>query len=392
MNKASFLVDSVLAALREVAGTAPVPLHAPEFQGNEWNYLKECLDTTFVSSVGKFVDRFEADLASFTSARHAVAVVNGTAALHVALLLAGVQAGDEVLVPTLTFIATTNAVCYCGAVPHLVDSEPQTLGVDVARLREYLSANTEEKNGHCVNKATGRVIRALLPMHTFGHPGDIDGMLKLAADFKLALVEDAAESLGSLYHGRHTGTLGLIGTLSFNGNKTITTGGGGALLINDGELARRAKHITTTAKLPHAWEYRHDEVGFNYRLPNINAALGCAQLERLPQLLVDKRKLYERYREALKGVAGVSLFAEPPHGTSNYWLQALVLDRAQAGQRDALLAATNAAGIMTRPVWTLMHRLAPFVAAPRMDLSCAEDLERRIINIPSSAVLGRELA
>lgn len=392
MNKASFLVDSVLAALREVAGTAPVPLHAPEFQGNEWNYLTECLDTTFVSSVGKFVDRFEADLASFTGARHAVATVNGTAALHVALLLAGVQAGDEVLVPTLTFIATTNAVCYCGAVPHLVDSEPQTLGVDVARLREYLSANTEEKNGHCVNKATGRVIRALLPMHTFGHPGDIDGMLKLAVDFKLALIEDAAESLGSLYHGRHTGTLGLIGTLSFNGNKTITTGGGGALLINDGELARRAKHITTTAKLPHAWEYRHDEVGFNYRLPNINAALGCAQLERLPQLLVDKRKLYERYREALKGVAGVSLFAEPPHGTSNYWLQALVLDRAQAAQRDALLAATNAAGIMTRPVWTLMHRLAPFVAAPRMDLSCAEDLERRIINIPSSAVLGRELA
>lgn len=389
MSNLSPLVGGVLAALRRVAGDTPVPLHAPEFQGNEWAYIKECLDTTFVSSVGKFVDRFECDLAAFTGARHAIAVVNGTAALHIALLLAGVKRDEEVLLPALTFIATTNAVCYCGAVPHFVDSEDQTLGVDVARLRDYLQAHTAQINGLCINKATNRVIRALVPMHTFGHPGDIDGLLKLAADFNLALVEDAAESLGSFYHGRHTGTFGLVGTLSFNGNKTITTGGGGALLINDAALARRAKHITTTAKLPHAWEYRHDEIGFNYRLPNINAALGCAQLERLPSVLVDKRNLFERYRQALQGLDGVSLFAEPLRCTSNYWLQTLLLNKANADERDALLAATNADGIMTRPVWTLMHRLVPFAEVPRMELSCAENLEQRIINIPSSAVLGR---
>lgn len=392
MSRPQLLVEAVLAALRRVTGNAPAPLHAPEFKGNEWVYLKECLDSTFVSSVGQFVDRFEAELAGFTGAQHVIAVVNGTAALHVALLLAGVKREDEVLVPALTFVATANAICYCGAVPHLVDAEPKTLGVDAIRLYEYLRANTEQVNGQCINKATGRVIRALVPMHTFGHPSDIEGLLKLAVDFKLALIEDAAESLGSYYHGRHTGSFGLIGTLSFNGNKTITTGGGGALLINDRELALRAKHLTTTAKLPHVWEYQHDEIGFNYRLPNINAALGCAQLERLPRLLADKRNLYELYRAALAGVTGVSLFVEPHGCISNYWLQALVLDRANADERDALLAATNSEGIMTRPVWTLMHRLAPFAGVPRMDLSCAEDLEQRIINIPSSAVLGQELA
>ncbi len=389
MTSAAPLVDAVVAALREVTGSTSTPLHAPEFLGNEWAYLKECLDSTFVSSVGQFVDRFEAGLAEFTGARHAVAVVNGTAALHVALLLAGVRPGDEVLVPALTFIATTNAVCYCGAVPHFVDSEQLSLGVDAARLREYLQANTERSGGNCVNKSTGRVIRALVPMHTFGHPCELDGLVQLAADFGLALVEDAAESLGSLYHGRHTGTFGLVGTLSFNGNKTITTGGGGALITNDTELARRAKHITTTAKLPHAWEYRHDEVGFNYRLPNINAALGCAQLERLPQMLADKRNLYQRYRQTLAGISGVRLFAEPTHCTSNYWLQTLLLDSDHADQRDALLAASNAAGVMTRPIWTLMHKLTPFASSPRMDLSCAEDLGHRIVNIPSSAILGR---
>ncbi len=389
MNTEQNLVDAIVGALREAAGPAPVPLHAPEFDGNEWNYVKECLDSTFVSSVGKFVDRFEAELAQYTGARHAVAVVNGTAALHVALLLAGVKPGDEVLMPALTFIATANACSYCGAAPHFVDCEPQTLGMDVSRLREYLQRNTEQVAGQCVNRQTRRVIRALVPMHTFGHPGDIDGMLQLSADFGLALIEDAAESLGSYYQGRHTGTFGLAGALSFNGNKTITTGGGGALLFDDSELARRAKHLTTTAKLPHAWEYRHDQVGFNYRMPNINAALGCAQLERLPAFIAEKRNLFRRYREAFSQVQGVTLFAEPPACTSNYWLQTLILDEAQAGARDAVLAATNVAGLMTRPAWTLMHRQEPFVRAARMDLRCAEDIERRLINIPSSAVLGR---
>ncbi len=384
------MLESVVAALSQVTGSAAAPLHAPEFQGNEWTYLKQCLDSTFVSSVGQFVDRFEAGLAEYTGARHAIAVVNGTAALHVALLLAGVKPGDEVLVPALTFIATTNAVSYCGAIPHFVDCEECTLGMDAQKLRSHLEQSTAQVQGQCVNKSSGRVIRALVPMHTFGHPGDLEALLQLTADFNLALVEDAAESLGSTYRGRHTGTFGRIGTLSFNGNKTITTGGGGALLINDSELAKRAKHITTTAKLPHAWEYRHDEVGFNYRLPNINAALGCAQLERLPQMVQDKRALFERYSAALSDVSGVRLFREPEHCRSNYWLQTLVLDAQHANERDALLAATNAAGIMTRPVWTLMHRLAPYAEAPRMNLACAEDLEQRLINIPSSAVLGRE--
>ncbi|MCG9010313.1 LegC family aminotransferase [Laribacter hongkongensis] len=388
------MVESVLAALKSVAqapgNSSGVPLHAPEFKGNEWAYVKQCLDSTFVSSVGQFVDRFEAGLAEYTGARHAIAVVNGTAALHVALLLAGVKPGDEVLVPALTFIATANAVSYCGAVPHFVDSEESTLGVDISKLRAHLQETTQQQDGMCVNRLSKRVIRALVPMHTFGHAGNLDLLVQLAADFNLALVEDAAESLGSLYRGRHTGTFGLIGTLSFNGNKTITTGGGGALLINDSELAKRAKHITTTARLAHGWEYRHDEVGFNYRLPNINAALGCAQLEQLPQLVQDKRALFERYSAALRDVSGLRLFREPAHCKSNYWLQTLILDTVHVGQRNALLAATNGAGIMTRPVWILMHRLTPYADSPRMDLACAEDLERRIINIPSSAVLGRE--
>lgn len=359
-------------------------MHEPSFSGNEWIYVKECIDSTFVSSVGKFVDRFEADLAAFTGAGHAIAVVNGTAALHIALNLAGVQAGEEVLMPALTFVATANAVAYCGATPHFVDSESRTLGVDAGKLRDYLAGNTEQHSGRCVNRATGRVIRALVPMHTFGHPVDLDGLLSVARDFGLVLVEDAAESLGSYYNGRHTGCFGLLGTLSFNGNKTITTGGGGAILTNDVDLARHAKHLTTTAKLPHAWEYRHDEIGYNYRLPNLNAALGCAQLEALPRMLSQKRDIFRRYQNAFAAVAGLRLFAEPEKCQSNYWLQTLVLDTGCEDQRDAVLRVTNQAGVMTRPVWGLMHELAPFVSCPRADLSSAQSLSRRLINIPSS--------
>lgn len=381
------LAQEVIAAIRAVIGPRKVALHEPSFAGNEWSYLKECLDSTFVSSVGKFVDRFEADLAALTGAKHAVAVVNGTAALHMALKLAGVEPGDEVLVPALTFVATANAVAYCGAVPHFVDSEARTLGVGAAKLREHLSRHTESRTGRCVNRETGRVIRALVPMHVFGHPVDLDGLLAVARDFRLELVEDAAESLGSYYGGKHTGTFGRLGTLSFNGNKTITTGGGGAILTNDGDLARRAKHLTTTAKLPHAWEYRHDEVGYNYRLPNLNAALGCAQLERLPAMLTAKRELFERYRTAFRSIAGVTVVAEPSQCRSNYWLQTLRLSPALAGDRDALLQATNGAGFMSRPIWTLMHELEPYHTCPRMDLTEAESLAQRVLNIPSSANL-----
>ena len=377
-------VNEILAALKSVTGNRPISLHEPEFNGNEYIYLKDCIDSTFVSSVGPFVDRFEVELAKFTGAKHTIAVVNGTAALHIALKLAGVRIDDEVLIPALTFVATANAVTYCGATPHLVDSEASTLGVAAQALREYLQDITEIRNGQCVNRATGRVIRALVPMHTFGHPVDLDGVLAVAQDFNLALVEDAAESLGSYYHGRHTGTFGLLGTLSFNGNKTITTGGGGAILTNDFGCARHARHLTTTAKVPHAWDYLHDEIGYNYRMPNLNAAVGCAQLEQLPALLAAKRELFQRYHAAFAPIVGVSLMAEPEQCQSNYWLQTLVLDAAHAPQRDAILQATNAAGFQTRPAWKLLHQLAPFKDCPTMNLEGAQSLAQRLINIPSS--------
>ena len=384
------LPSKVVAALRQVLPDAKriYPLHEPTFHGNEWKYVKECLDSTFVSSVGKFVDRFEADLAAYTGAKHSVAVVNGTAALHIALKLAGVAAGDEVLVPALTFVATANAVTYCDATPHFVDSEERTLGVDAGKLREYLKSQTEQRGGHCINRATGQVIRALVPMHTFGHPVDLDGLLALAQDFNIALIEDAAESLGSYYHDQHTGTFGLMGTLSFNGNKTITTGGGGAILTNDTAFAKKAKHLSTTAKLPHEWEYQHDEIGYNYRLPNLNAALGCAQLEQLPAMLACKRELFHRYKTAFASIAGLRLIQEPEKCKSNYWLQTILLNIETGVQRDEILKATNDAGIKTRPAWNLIHTLPPFQSAPKMDLSKAKSLSERLINLPSSASLS----
>lgn len=391
MNDASVtlsLAQQVVIGIRAVVGPGPAVLHEPSFNGNERLYLRECVDSTFVSSVGKFVDRFEAELAAYTGAKFAVAVVNGTAALHIALRLAGVGVGDEVLVPALTFVATGNAVTYCCATPHFVDSEVRTLGVDAAMLRDYLDTCSEQSAGCCINRTTGRVIRALVPMHTFGHPANLDRLMAVARDFNIVLVEDAAESLGSYYHGCHTGTFGRMGTLSFNGNKIITTGGGGAILTDDAVLARHAKHLTTTAKIPHAWEYRHDEIGYNYRMPNLNAALGCAQLEQLPKFLVSKRRLFERYRHAFSGVSGVSLVSEGEDCRCNYWLQTLLLDASRANERDSILEATNGAGLMTRPSWTLLSRLPMFANCPRAPLSVAESLEDRLINIPSSPGLA----
>lgn len=364
-----------------------VPLHEPLFTGNELTYVKECLDTGWVSSVGKFVDRFEEDLAAYTGVKRAIAVVNGTAALHICLLLAGVKADDEVLIPALTFIATANAVSYCGAIPHFIDSEEATLGVDPRKLKTYLEGISEQRHDGCYNRQTGRRIKAIVPMHTFGHPVDLDPLLEVCQKFNVTLIEDAAESLGSFYKGRHTGQWGLLSALSFNGNKTITTGGGGAILTNDEELGRLAKHITTTAKVPHRWEFNHDMVGYNYRMPNINAALGCAQLEQLPSFLVAKRGLAERYRQAFKDITGIHFFSEPVNCQSNYWLNTLLLDEEYADQRDTILAATNDAGIMTRPAWTLMNKLPMFDGCPKMDLCVAESLEKRLINIPSSANL-----
>ena len=389
MSGGELLASQITEAIRSVVGAGPKALHEPTFSGKEWEYLKECLDSTFVSSVGKFVDQFEHDLARYTGANFAVATVNGTAALHIALKLAGVVQDDEVLIPALTFVATANAVTYCNAIPHFIDSEENTLGIDVAKLRKYLLDHTKIVDGQCVNALTGGIIRAVVPMHTFGHPVDMDGLIDLASDFKLVVVEDAAESLGSSYKGQHTGTLGKLGVLSFNGNKTITTGGGGAILTNDFELAQRARHLTTTAKLSHAWEYRHDEVGYNYRMPNINAALGCAQLEQLPQLLESKRDLFFRYQGAFNKVDGVQLVSEPNGCSSNYWLQTIILNADNSRYRDAILEATNKAGLMTRPAWVLMNELTQFSALPSMDLSGALSLSKRVINIPSSACLGQ---
>ncbi|MDT8903836.1 LegC family aminotransferase [Anaeroselena agilis] len=364
-----------------------IGLHEPCFAGKEWEYIKDCLDTGWVSSVGKYVDTFEEKLAEYTGVRRAIAVVNGTAALHIALKLVGVEQGDEVLAPAMTFIATTNAITYCGAIPHFVDSEKRTMGIDPYKLADYLSEIAEIRDSCCFNSHTGRRLKAVLPMHTFGHPVDLDPLVDICNRWRLELVEDAAESLGSYYKGRHTGNLGKVAALSFNGNKIVTTGGGGAILTNDEELGRIAKHITTTAKLPHKWAFNHDKVGYNYRLPNINAALGCAQMEQLPAFLANKRALAARYEQAFASVDGIEFFKETEFATSNYWLNAILLNDGFAAERDTILEMLHQNGLLARPAWTLMHKLPMYANNPRADLSTVENLEQRIINLPSSVFL-----
>lgn len=381
----------VLAAVRSVLPAGrPVALHEPTFEGREWEYVKDCLDSGWVSYAGQYVQRFERMLEELTGARHAVAMSSGTVALHMALVACGVRAGDEVLMPALTFVASANAVVHAGGIPHFVDSEMATLGIAPARLAGYLGEIAAFDGVQCTNRLTGRRIAAIVPMHTFGHPVDMDALLAVAARYGIEVIEDSAESIGSLYKGRGLGALGRAGVLSFNGNKITTTGGGGALLTNDPALAQRAKHLSTTAKLPHKWEFRHDEVAYNFRMPALNAALGCAQLEQLPGFLRRKRAIAERYRAALAGVPGVDFFVEPGFAQSNYWLNALLV-RPEAADgmvgRDALLEVLNGAGFMARPAWTLMHHLPMYANCPRMDLPVAEDIERRLVNLPSSVSL-----
>lgn len=380
----SNLADDILDAISSVLGDGPVPLHEPIFAGNELEYLKDCLDTTYVSSVGPYVDLFESELARYTSSKYAVAVVNGTAALHISLLLAGVKPGDEVLVPSLSFVATANAVTYCSARPHFVDSEEQSLGIDAAKLSDYLKTQTEQDSGQCINRKTKKVIRSLVPMHTFGHPSDMEGLLRVAHDFNLTLVEDAAESLGSFYDGRHTGTFGILGALSFNGNKIATTGGGGAILTNNKNLALKAKHLTTTAKIPHLWKYDHDEIGYNFRLPNLNAALGCAQLEQLESKLKLKQKLFKLYEDAFKKINGALMYKKRHGCEVNYWLQTLLLEEASISLRDEIISKLNMKGYYSRPAWSLLDSLTPYSDMEKMDLTGAKLLSRKIINIPSN--------
>lgn len=370
--------------VKRLYGKDFVPLHEPTFNDKEVEYVTNCIKTGWVSSVGAYVTQFEEELAKFVGVKHAVAVVNGTAALHIALKVAGVEAEDEVLIPSLTFIATANAVSYLGAVPHFIDVSMETLGIDPCVLKNHLNKITELREGELFNKETGRRIKALVPMHTFGHPVDMEGIQGICNDYRIELVEDAAESLGSYYKNKQTGSFGKISAISFNGNKIMTTGGGGAIITDDATLASYAKHLTTTAKIQHSWEYRHDEIGFNYRMPNLNAALGCAQLEKMPEFIEQKRLLTKRYEQLITNLQGVHLFKEPTSCKSNYWLQTLILE--DVINRDEVLAILNENGVMSRPIWTPMHKLNMFKDCPRMNLRVTEFLNERVINIPSTPI------
>ena len=361
-----------------------IPLHEPRFGGNEKKYLEECIDSTFVSSVGKFVDRFEIEFAKAVGAKYAIATVTGTAALHVSLILAGVQRNDEVITQPLTFIATANAISYIGAQPIFLDVDIKTLGLSPIALQNFLHKHCVISNGHCLNRSTGKIIKVCVPMHTFGHPCEIDAIKIICDEWNIVLIEDAAESLGSYYKNQHTGTFGKIAAFSFNGNKIITSGGGGAIVTDDEHLAKQAKHITTTAKIPHKWEYVHDMIGFNYRLPNINAALLVAQLEQLNGFIINKRELANKYKQLFESQV-INFIQEPQHAKSNYWLNALLLDNLE--QRDAFLEYTNSRGVMTRPIWQLMNKLDMFKHCQTDSLENAFFLEERIVNIPSSTLL-----
>lgn len=359
-----------------------IPLHEPRFVGNEKKYLNECIDSTFVSSVGKFVDQFEVEFARMVGAKYAIATVNGTAALHISLILVGVERDDEVITQPLTFIATANAISYIGANPIFLDVDLETMGLSPDTLKRFLEQECVITDGECINLSTGKTIKACVPMHTFGHPCRIDELKALCDTWHIALVEDAAESLGSYYKEKHTGTFGILGTFSFNGNKIITSGGGGVIVTDDQALAARAKHITTTAKIPHKWEYAHDEIGYNYRLPNLNAALLCAQLEQLQKFLENKRILAFAYKKFFES-QNIRFIEEPTNSQSNYWLNAVLLDGVK--QRDEFLEYTNSNGVMTRPIWALINKLEMFKECQCGELKNSLYLEERVVNIPSSA-------
>jgi perosamine synthetase len=388
------IASEVLDAVKNTIGITEslIPLHEPEFSGCEWNYVKECIDTGWVSSAGSYVEQFENSLADFIGVQHAVATTNGTAALHLALILAGIKPEEEIIVPALSFVAAANAVRYCNAFPHFVDISMDNFGIDPTDLENYFLAITEKTSKGLTNRQTGRRISAILPIHAFGHPADIDGLLSLSKKLDVPLIEDSAEALGSTYKGKHCGSFGKLSVLSFNGNKVVTTGGGGALLTDNKGLAKRAKHLSTTAKLPHKWSYFHDEVGYNYRMPNINAALGCAQLEQLPNWITEKRKLAEKYAAVFKNVPGVRFVKEPDKAKSNYWLNAIIIEDGNLEVRDAILKQLNDADYMSRPTWTLLCDLPPFADCPRMsNLEKARRVEKSLINLPSSPRLSRRL-
>lgn len=380
------MYSKVIDFIHQLYGTNNfVPLAVPVFAGNEKKYLEECIDSTFVSSVGQFVDRFEKDMAAYTECKRAVVCVSGTNALHMSLMLAGVERDDEVLTQALTFIATCNALSYIGAHPVFIDVDKTTMGLSPDAIKEWLVKNAEIRNGQCYNKNTERRVKACVPMHTFGHPVRIEEIAQVCEEYHIELVEDAAESIGSLYKGKHTGTFGKVGAISFNGNKTITTGGGGMMLFNDEELGAFAKHITTQAKVPHRWEFRHDHIGYNYRMPNINAALGCAQLENLDKFVESKRQVAAEYAEFFKNIDDIEFFVEPENCYSNYWLNVVILKDKEA--QLEFLQQTNDNGVMTRPIWELMNRLPMFEKCENDGLKNTIWFADRVVNIPSSVRL-----
>lgn len=380
----------IVRRVRDVlpAGETTAALHEPRFLGNEKRYLDDCIDTGWVSYAGAYVDRFERALAEICGTRHAVAVTSGTVALEVALRAAGLHAGDEVLVPALTFVATANAVVHAGGEPHFVDADETSLGIDPAALDAHLDAVGEQRGSRLYNRHTGKQITALLPVHIFGHPADMDALNAIARRRGLAVVEDATEALGSRYKGRPCGSLAPLAALSFNGNKIVTTGGGGAVLTDDDALAAKIRHLTTTAKVKHRWAFVHDEIGWNFRLPNINAALGLAQLERLPDMLAAKARLHHRYVECFAGSNGIRIFEDAAFAESNHWLVSALLDRDQEDRLEPILTATNDAGLATRPLWTPMHELSMYRDYPRAPLTVTESLARRVISLPSSPFLA----
>lgn len=379
------IIDAISSVIGDVS--LPVSLHEPIFTGNEKKYVDSCIDEGWVSSVGAFVDRFERDLATYCDAKHAVVTVNGTCALHVTLATLGVQPDDEVLIPSLTFVATANAVSHAGAIAHFVDVEEASLGICPEKLDAYLHKITAIHNGKTINKNTGRVISALMPVHIFGHPCQIAELTKIAEKYELILVEDATEALGSTIGGKPVGSEHTA-ILSFNGNKIITTGGGGAILTNNDSLYARLKHLTTTAKQSHKWAFTHDEIAWNYRMPNLNAALGCAQLEQMPKFLAAKRALARKYIEAFANISGVQILPEPDGTNSNYWLVTLLADAGNKEWLNETLQSLHNARLLCRPIWTPLHQLSMYKTNPRADLQVTESLANRIINLPSSVKLG----
>ena len=379
------MFNKTISFIREIYKTENfIALHEPRFVGNEKKYLNECIESTFVSSVGKFVDQFEKNIATYTGAKYAIATSNGTSALHISLILAGIDSKSEVITQPLTFVATCNAISYCNANPIFIDVDKNTMGLSPKSLKSFLIKNTTVKNKQCINNKTNKIIKACVPMHSYGHPCEIDKIKEICKEYNIFLIEDAAESLGSFYKNKHTGTFGELGALSFNGNKIITAGGGGAIITNDKILARKAKHLTTTAKVSHKWNFNHDMIGYNYRMPNLNAALAIAQLEKINEFILNKRKLAEKYEKFFKDTKYI-FFKEPRNSKSNYWLNSIIFKNKT--QRDKFLQETNDKGVMTRPIWKLMNKLDMFKNSECDELKNSNWLEERMVNIPSSVIL-----